>query len=269
MTKEISFSFLLKVLKSAWWKILIFTVIIAVAVAAFTEFLIPKKYESSVEFYILNTSTTSEYITTSLLESAEYLASDYVTIIDSDQMISVIATKLEAAGYKNVSHQSIRSMLSAATTTASSSFTVTATSTDRNVAYIVARAIQDDAPHIIRSITRPSYSTNLYQKIVDNKTGQVEYEKIDESDLECVVPVRAPQIARTHSSPSLLIYTFLAAVVAALLSYVFFLLVKLSDTTIRSESAIKEMIDYPVTIIGSIPYWHTTAKARNDREEVK
>ena len=270
MTKEISFSFLLKVLKSAWWKILIFTVIVAVAVAAFTEFIIPKKYESSVEFYILNTSTTSEYITTSLLESAEYLASDYVTIIDSDQMISVIATKLEAAGYKNVSHQSIRSMLSAATATASSSFTVTATSTDRNVAYIVARAIQDDAPYIIKSITRPSYSSNLYKGIIDSSTGKVvDYEKIDESDLECVVPVRAPQIARTHSSPSLLIYTFLAAVAAALLSYVFFLLVKLSDTTIRSESAIKEMINYPVTVIGSIPYWHVAAKSKNAKEEVK
>ena len=205
MTKEISFSFLLKVLKAAWWKILIFTVLIAVAVAAFTEFFIPKKYESSVEFYILNTSTTSEYITTSLLESAEYLASDYVTIIDSDQMMSAILAKLEAAGYDKMTAKSVRAMLSAATTTTSSSFTITATSTDRNVAYIVARAIQDDAPRIIRSITRPSYSTNLYQRIVDNKTGEVAYEKIDESDLECVVPVRAPQIARTHSAPSLVV----------------------------------------------------------------
>ena len=219
MTKEISLSLLLKVLKSAWWKILIVTVVIALAVAAFTEFVIPKKYQSSIEFYILNTSTTSEYMTTSLLASAEYLASDYIKIINSDQVVGIIIDKLEAEGYQGVTPKKIRSMISSTKASDASTFTITVTSTNADVAYVMANAIKDEAPEIIRSITRPSYSSNYYQKVKDPATGEEIFEKIDESDLECVVPVRAPQLAATHSSPNVVTYTLLAALLAAFATY--------------------------------------------------
>ncbi len=264
MTKEISLSLLLKVLKSAWWKILIVTVAVALAVAAFTEFVIPKKYQSSIEFYILNTSTTSEYATTTLLAAAEYLASDYIKIINSDQVVNIIIEKLEAEGYREVTAKKVRSMISSAKASDSSTFTVTVTSTDKDVAYIMATAIQDEAPQIMREITRPSYSSNYYQKVKDPATGEEVFEKIDESDLECVIPVRAPEVAKTHSSPNVITYTFIAAVLAACLMYVLFLLRKLSDTTIRSESSVKELVDASVTIIGTIPYWNTNAVEKND-----
>ena len=264
MTKEISLSLLLKVLKSAWWKILIVTVVIALAVAAFTEFVIPKKYQSSIEFYILNTSTTSEYMTTSLLASAEYLASDYIKIINSDQVVGIIIDKLEAEGYQGVTPKKIRSMISSTKASDASTFTITVTSTNVDVAYIMANAIKDEAPEIIRSITRPSYSSNYYQKVKDPATGEEIFEKIDESDLECVVPVRAPQRAITHSSPNIVTYTLLAALLAAFATYVLFLLLKLSDTTIRSESNFKELVGTSVTIIGTIPYWSANAVEKND-----
>ena len=57
MTKEINLKVLLKVLKNSWWKILIFTVAITIAVGAVIHFLVPKKYASTIEFYVLNTST--------------------------------------------------------------------------------------------------------------------------------------------------------------------------------------------------------------------
>lgn len=264
MTKEISLSLLLKVLKSAWWKILIVTVVIALAVAAFTEFVIPKKYQSSIEFYILNTSTTSEYMTTSLLASAEYLASDYIKIINSDQVVGIIIDKLEAEGYQGVTPKKIRSMISSTKASDASTFTITVTSTNADVAYIMANAIKDEAPEIIRSITRPSYSSNYYQKVKDPATGEEIFEKIDESDLECVVPVRAPQLAATHSSPNVVTYTLIAALLAAFATYVLFLLLKLSDTTIRSESNFKELVGTSVTIIGTIPYWSANAVEKND-----
>ena len=264
MTKEISLSLLLKVLKSAWWKILIVTVVIALAVAAFTEFVIPKKYQSSIEFYILNTSTTSEYMTTSLLASAEYLASDYIKIINSDQVVGIIIDKLEAEGYQEVTPKKVRSMISSTKASDASTFTITVTSTNADVAYVMANAIKDEAPEIIRSITRPSYSSNYYQKVKDPATGEEIFEKIDESDLECVVPVRAPQRAITHSSPNIVTYTLLAALLAAFATYVLFLLLKLSDTTIRSESNFKELVGTSVTIIGTIPYWSANAVEKND-----
>ena len=58
MTKEINLKILLNVLKNSWWKIIIFTVAVAIVVGALVQFVVPKKYASTVEFYVLNTSTT-------------------------------------------------------------------------------------------------------------------------------------------------------------------------------------------------------------------
>lgn len=266
MTKEISLSLLLKVLKSTWWKILIITVIIALAVASFTEFVIPKKYQSSIEFYILNTSTTSEYMTTSLLASAEYLANDYIKIINSDQVIDVIIKKLEAEGYRGITPQAVSSMISSDKVSNTSTFTVTITGNSAEIAYIVANAIKDEAPEIIRSVTRPIYSSNYYHKVMDPDTGEMIFEQIDESDLECIVPVRAPQLASTHSSPNVITYTLLAAIISAVITYAIFFLLKLSDTVIRSESNFKELVGTSVTIIGTIPHWSTNTIEKTPKE---
>ncbi len=264
MTKEISLSLLLKVLKNAWWKMLVIAVAVAAAVAAFTEFVIPKKYESSVEFYVLNTSTTSEYISTSMLASAEYLSNDYIKIINSDQVVNIIIQKLADAGYDtaNITPKKIRSYLSSSIATGSSTFSLTVTTTNKDVSYIIAKAIRDEAPAVMREVTRPSYASNYYKRVV-GPDGNVTFEKIDVSDLECVIPVREPQVAKSHSSPNVVTYTLIAAFLAACAVYALCLLRRVSDTIIRSESNIKEFIDPSITIIGTIPYWSTHANEKN------
>ncbi len=269
MTKEISLSFLLKVLKSAWWKILIITVVVALAVAAFTEFVIPKKYQSSVEFYILNASIGSEYTNTSLLSSAEYLANDYIRIINSDQVIGVVQERLKANGVEK-SPGEIRSMLSSSISQSTSTFTITVTSKDDNgnLANYIASVIEKEAPDIMREITKPIYRSNYYKQVVgkDNNGNTVyNYEPLEKTDLECVIPLRsATNPNGVHSSPSLVTYTLLGALLAAFVSYILFLILKMSDTTVRSESNIKELIDPSVTIIGSIPHWSVSDAVKKD-----
>lgn len=260
MTKEINLKVLLKVLKTAWWKILIFTVVVAIAVGAVLQFLVPKKYASSVEFYVLNTSTTSEYTTTALLSAAEYLSNDYIKIINSDKMIETIQEYIKDPnrGYTDISDATIRGMISSDTSSESSTFTITVTATeDKALAMYISEAITKYAPEIIKDITRPSYSSNLYKQVItkDEATGEqkIDYAKIDEADLECVKVIRSPQLATTHVSPNVVTYTAIAALLAAVVTYVFFLILKLADTTIRSEENTKELVDE--TIIGDIPNW--------------
>ncbi len=255
MTKEISLSLLLKVLKSAWWIMLIAALVIGAIAAVFTEFVIPKQYQSSVEFYVLNTSTTSEYTTTSLLMSAEYLSKDYVKIISSDRMINIIREKLAGIGYDTVTPSQIRGTLSSSIASETSIFGLTVTSSDKYLTYAIAKIIRDEAPAVIREITRPSYISNYYKKVVSSN-GTVAYEKIDVTDLECVIPVRDPLLATSHSSPNVVVYTFISALLAACFVYAIVLIIKLSDTTIRSESNVNDFIDPSVTVIGMIPYWH-------------
>lgn len=265
MTKEINFLFLVKVLKNAWWKILIFTVAVALAVAAFTEFVIPKKYSSTTEFYVLNTSTTSEYTTTALLSAAEYLANDYIEIIRGDQMVNIIIEDIKENGY-DLSPSDVRSMITASTSSETSTFRIIVTSTDKALAYYISDSIKENSPKVIKDITRPSYSSNLYfgtKYTNPNGDEKMEYTRITEEYLECVKVIRSPEIANAPVSPSVIKNALVSAVLAACVAYVFFLIVKLSDTTIKSEEDIKELVEE--TVIGDIPYW----KVQNSEQDVK
>lgn len=265
MAKEINLVFLFKILKAAWWKILIFTVVIAIAAGAVTEFVIPKKYSSTTEFYVLNTSTTSEYTTTSLLSAAEYLANDYVEIILGDEMIAAIIDDLTAKGVTNCTYNGIRNMISSSTAADSSTFKITTTSTDKELAFYVSDSIKKNAPDIIKKFTRPSYSSSLYRKTtkVDDAGKEVDsYVQISEEDLECIKVIRSPELAKAPVSPSVPKNTLVAAVLAAVLAYVFFLVRKLFDTTIRTEDNAKELVNK--TVIGDIPTWNDT---ESDKKE--
>lgn len=268
MTNEISLVLLFKVLKSAWWKILIITLAVVLVVAAVTEIAIDKKYSSSTEFYILNASATSEYTTSALLSAVEYLANDYIDIILGDRMVDQIIKDLTEKGYTGRTPQNIRKMISASTSAGSSIFNITVTHTDRNVAYYVSESIKNNAPHIIREISRPSYISNMYRKEItyDEHGNAVEkYVQITAADLECVVVIRSPELAITHVSPNIIFNTLVGGVLAAGLSYIIFLIRKIFDTTIRSEETAKELFDHPV--VGNVPTWNVSNTAAEDKPQ--
>ena len=272
MTNEISLVFLFKILKTSWWKILIITLAIMLLVAGITEIFVDKKYASSTEFYIINTSATAEYTTSALLSAAEYLANDYIEIILGDRMIAQIIDDLTAQGYTGCTPQNIRAMISTKTSAESSIFQITVTHINKNVAYCVSESIKNNAPQIIRDISRPSYVSNMYRKeTTKDEHGNIveKYHPITEADLECVVVIRSPELATTHVSPSLLSNTFIAGVIAAGLSYIVFLICKIFDSTIKDEETAKELVGEPV--VGDIPVWtvstsDTAKKSQNDEK---
>lgn len=268
MTNEISLVLLFKVLKSSWWKILIITLAVVLVVAAVTEIAIDKKYSSSTEFYILNASATSEYTTSALLSAVEYLANDYIDIILGDRMVDQIIKDLTEKGCTGCTPQNIRKMISASTSAGSSIFNITVTHTDRNVAYYVSESIKNNAPDIIREISRPSYISNMYRKEItyDEHGNAVEkYVQITAADLECVVVIRSPELAITHVSPNIIFNTLVGGVLAAGLSYIIFLIRKIFDTTIRSEETAKELFDHPV--VGNVPAWNVSNTAAEDKSQ--
>ena len=52
--------------------------------ALFTQFFIPKKYSSSVKFYVVNINSDQDYASATNLAAAEYLVNDYIEIINGD-----------------------------------------------------------------------------------------------------------------------------------------------------------------------------------------
>ncbi len=268
MAKEIDLSLLFKVLKKTWWKILIVTVSVILIAAAAFEFAVPKKYASTSSFYILNTSVTSEYTTTSLLSAAEYLANDYIEIIRSDKMIDIILADIAEKGYTTVSPSSIRSMISASTSGETSLFSITVTSADRELAFYICDSIKSNAPQVIKETTRPSYSSNLYkkttQKDIEGNEKEV-YIEISEADLECIKVMRSPEIARSHVYPNVPAYSAVTGVLAAFAAYIYFLIRRVNDTVIRNENDITELVNE--TVIGDIPTWSVNGPVKNSKED--
>ena len=265
MQTEINLVFFLKILKSAWWKMLIFAIIVAFLVGACTEILIPKKYSSSVDFYIINMSITSEYTTSALLSAAEYLANDYIEIIKGDTMLDTINSELKGEGKEQYTHKQLRSMISAKTAADTSIFTVTVICEDPDSAYTISKAICNHAPDVIKSITRPNYVANLYvyQGVgADGIKTPDDFTLISENDLECIDVVRAPIKPEGHISPSPIKNGVIGALLVAILVYALCFISKMADTVIRSEESVKRLIGRP--IIGSVPYWHISAKEKKN-----
>ncbi len=282
MTKEISLSFLIKILKAAWLMMLIAAVVLGAAVAAFTEFFIPKKYVSSVEFYIINTQAGAEYTQMALLSASERLATDYVKIIMSDEVVSAVSTVAKDKGY-DVSESEIRSMISSQVAAETSTFTISVTTTDPQMSYDIVKAVEEKAPDIIRDITRPEFSddSNYYKPVrykvdengkqVFDKDGNPEYvfEKLSSSDFTCVSTVRTPSLPTAPSSPNVKTYTLLAAVIAAFVVYAVIFIIKIADTTIRSKENVTDVLDPSIIVIGEIPEWYDSNVKKSQGGEAK
>ncbi len=264
MATEINLVFLLKILKSAWWKMLIFAVIIALLVGACTELLIPKQYSASVDFYIVNMSITSEYTTGSLLSAAEYLANDYIEIINGDKMLEVINSELKSEGKEQYTNKQLRSMISAKTSDDTSIFTVSVTANDPNTVYAISKAICSKAPEVIKEITRPYYVANLYvfQGVgADGVKSADDFTLISENDLECVDVVRAPVKPTESISPHPVRNGVIGALLMAILVYALCFIYKMMDTVLHGEESLKALVNKP--IIGNIPSWRVSSTKAN------
>ncbi len=274
---EINLSVVIKIFKKTWWKILIVTLIAMIIAASFTHFFIPKKYSSSIKFYVVNINPDYDYTSSSVVSAASYLINDYIAIIKSDYMLDQVVDALKEDGVTNVSKKQIHSMISSATASETSVFTLSVTSTDKALAHQVATAIAELAPEAVTSVAKSSESTNkvLAEKILFtiNKLGLESKDPITQTHVEsvltmygiglseqanCIEVLTYPALATSHDSPSLVTYTFLGGVIAAIATFAFFLICNLVNQSVVTEEDIKRFINRP--LIGVIPHWENTTK---------
>lgn len=247
MNKEISLATLWQVLKNAWKLILIITLIVMLVAGLYTTFGIKKKYSSSVTFYVINTSSNSEYTTSALLQATEQLSNDYIELILSDLMIEPLVEDLNAEHGWHYSAGNIRSMISASIVSDTSMFQVRVTNTNKDHAYIIAQYIYDNAPEKVRDIVKPWI-------VVDDGAQTDNEAPKRETVTECITAINRPYVAKTHDSPNLLKNIAISGVISALVVYIIFLFRSFFNTVVKTEDDIKPITDkYP--LIGRIPTW--------------
>ncbi|MBR2354747.1 MAG: hypothetical protein IKA76_09640 [Clostridia bacterium] len=293
MNHEISFPTLLKTFKKCWWKVLIVALCAAILMLVFTICFIPKKYSSSMEVYIINTNTSYDYTTSSLLSANDYLINDYIAIMKGDRMLKRVCAELKAeastytdkSGAPFLNEQQleaiqrlepphIRSMLDSAADDDSSIFGLSVSHTDPKLAYVIARKIAEISPEEVTDVAkskineRASMAEDIYNAMDFFNDGKHnENVEIAEEDIlkylesyniglsrqDCISIIIEPKLATSHDSPNAPVLSILAGFAAAIIAYVIFLLLSLSKSVIVTEEDVKRTLKYPM--IGVIPHW--------------
>lgn len=274
MQNEISLSFFWKCFKKCWFLMIIFGIVVALIAGIFTNFL-PKRYSSTVDFYIINTNTSYDYTTSALLSASSYLINDYIELIRSDAILSYIAEDVNEGKpeEEHVTPAEIRSMLSSSSTD-TSLFTIRVSSTDPYLALEIADAIERISPGKVTSIAKPDRVTNeniynaLLQAINENRPEdeKMKMEELKEnytiqglnSTLDCFRTVNVPVLDTVPDSPNVKKTAVVAGGACAVLVYVFFLIKKFIEMKISSEDDIKAFIKHP--LVGTIPHWGSSFK---------
>ncbi len=238
---EVSISFFWSVLRRSWLVLLIAVVIASMLTGLITQFVLEKKYSSSVTFYVVN-NTRTDYISSSYLSATEQLANDYIDIICSDTVMIPLSEHLRDEHGIDYSATALKKKVSTSTKEDSSIFYIKITDVNSEHAYIIASSISEIAPQIIKDIVK------------DWATQSDSSENTAKESADCVKVIEQPKLDAKHDSPSLIKNLAIAVLLSASGVYAIFFLIAFNDTVIKTEEDIKKYTDkYP--LIGVIPYW--------------
>ena len=210
-----------RVVNAVWkrkWIVAVASILLAIVTFLGTLFFIKPKYESSVMFYVNNTSFTlgdSGFdLTSSGITASKSLVESYIVILKTRNSLEAVID------YSGVDRNfgDVVDMISASSVNETEIFRVTVTSTDPKEAEKIASAIAYILPKRISSVIQGSTAV-----VVDSP----------------VVPEKA-------SSPSYKNNTLIGFLLGFVMSISVIVLREIFDITIREESDITEGHDYPV-----------------------
>lgn len=292
MEREINFGFLWKCLKRSWVFILL-AAILAAAIAGFAASMLPKKYSSTVNFYIKNANTEMGNVSSQYIDVSDQLINDYVELIKSDVILDEIRETYlipNDSKAKDMSNATLRGMISASSKERTSHFNIKITHTDPQVAYEIACAIREVAPSAVTNIVKDSsrttqaYADNIAGTIMEIKKNPGKYEVLIEGgdnrdalaeqiekllkdnnygyDISqpCFESTNTPALDKNADSPNVVKIALLVSIAAAVIVYIVFFIIGLAEMNVTTEDDIKKHVKIPV--IGIIPSWETSKQAK-------
>lgn len=203
--------------------IVIITLIGGVIAGCYTNFCVTPQYTATAKLYAWsdndNVIGSSSSVTSSQVDAAETLVNTYLVAVESDTLLDKVADKLD----NDMTAKDIRRMMSCSQINETIAFQISITSPNPKLSAQVVNAIADTCPDVIVKIL---------------KVGGVEI--ID----------RAKEPTRP-SSPSLKKNVLIGAMAGFIISFAFFFLQELLDTSIKDEEDLKKEFEIPV--LGTVP----------------
>ena len=240
MNREISFSFCLAILKKAWIVMLAVIILASALAGSVTEYVIEKKYSSTVTFYVINRSAKDDYTSSSVVAALDALAENYMELLKTDKVVEPIAKQLEEAHGIKYEVDELKKMLSTKALQETALIELKVTHTDPEVAYKIAALFSESAPALITDIEKIELITG---------TGS------SATVTECIKTVNSPRLDNSADSPSLIKNLVITAALSAMLVYAVYFILALIDNTIKTEEDLKSLFgEYPLMAV--IPTWN-------------
>lgn len=203
--------------------IVIISLIGAVLAGCITNFFIEPKYTATIKMHVYSSSdnrvASSSSISSSEIEASKQLVNTYLVVVNSDTFAQKVADRLD----NGITPEQIQSMMSSSQIEETLAFQVNVTSTDPQLAADVANAIANTCPDEIVRIL---------------KVGGVEV-------------IDYASVPDSPSSPNLQRNIMIGLLFSFAVSFVFFFVKELFDTSITDEKDLEREFDIP--ILGTIP----------------
>ena len=203
--------------------IIVISLIGAVLAGCITNFFIEPKYTANIKMHVYSSSdnrlASSSSITSSEIEASKQLVNTYLVVVNSDTFAQKVAAQLD----NKVTPEEIQAMMTSSQIEETLAFQVNVTSTDKQLATDVANAIANTCPDEIVRIL---------------KVGGVEV-------------IDYASVPDSPSSPNLQKNILIGLLFSFAVSFVFFFIKELFDTSITDEKDLEREFDIP--ILGTIP----------------
>lgn len=220
---EIDLRKIFEMLKRKIGFIVIIGAICGILAGCFTNLFITPQYTATVKLYVQSNSenliSSNGSISQSEFQASQMLVNTYLEVIKSNSFLEKVADELDS----NISASQIKGMLSCSQIEDTVAFRVSITNANPELAATIANAIADTCPsEIVRVLKVGGASVIDYAK-----------------------PPTSP------SSPNVKKYVTIGAVAGLALSFAFFLIKELFDTSISDEEDLTR--EFTIPIIGTVP----------------
>lgn len=218
--------------------IVIISLVGAILAGCITNFFIEPRYTASIKMHVYSSSdnrvASSSSISSSEIEASKQLVNTYLVVVGSNTFAQKVADQMG----NGITPQQILSMMTSSQIEETLAFQVNVTSTDPQLAVDVANTIANTCPDEIVRIL---------------KVGGVEV--IDYATMPT-----------SPSYPNLQRNILIGLIASFALSFVFFFVKELFDTSITDEKDLEREFDIP--ILGTVPRLvPVTEKSKNDKQE--
>jgi capsular polysaccharide biosynthesis protein len=233
MEKTFTINDIIAIFMRRLWLIVAMALLGGVISFAYSQYVVPKKYTSSVTLYVYNQSNLqAQNLTANDFIFSAKLVETYLVILKSNQVLDAVSSRIKLLGLDYTASQ-IRTMIKAAAVSETEVFEVSVSSENKEHAKIIADTIGIVAPpEIIRVV----------------KAGSVEI--VDKA----VVP-------QTHSTPNVTQNTIIGIILGIALAAGLAFLLELMNTSIKSKEDLIETYKLPVLTV--IPSLHNDGASGN------